>query len=392
MLFCTPASLCCRQPACSQRSLAPQLRVARPALSVGSRDPRQLNRNRESRQPLVPDEELQGAAGRVLRLVGRAGRGAAGYRHSRGRGDDEDYDASRFNHMKYKSFAELIQLVEQYGSSIDPRYLVPMFTRLKGVPGGSRQQKLSLLHLLLQLLWPHLQKVGPKGLSEVLLTCSRLGCFPAAFHSSVLGVLCCKIEEAETRTISKAIYAVATAPDSNTQHQCWPFIEQLLLPAFLRLSNNADAFDLSNIVWSVGAMRQRLPAASVQLLIAELLARSDRVRPRYVSKVIIGVAKQGQWIPPEQLAPLLLCVMEKLDEGKPRDIFNVIYAMAKTSQPVSAATLKQLVAGFISKLPAAVPQDMSTTLWAATTTGQPLHPQQLLQLLLPFADKLTDDV
>ena len=267
--------------------------------------------------------------------------------------------------------------------------LVAMFSRLKVVP-ASRQQKLSLLQQLLQLLEPQLQQCSPRGLSEVLLTCSKLGFSPAALYGNTLEICCSKIEQADTRALSNAIYAVATAADSTTQQQCWPFIKQHLLPSFLRLSNKANVFDVSNTVWSLGAMGQQLPTASIQLLIGRLLSILDSAAARDVSNTIIGVAKLGQRIPPEQIEPLLLCLVQRLDTASTQDIGNVLWGVAKMSGQVPPAVFGQLVDALVSNLSAAVPQAVSNTLWAAATMGQPLHPQQLQQLLLAFADKLPD--
>ena len=344
---------------------------------------------------MVAHEELQvPAAARVLRLVGRAGRGAAGGntggRHSRGRGDGEEYDASPFSGIRYKSFAELVQLAEQYGSSMYQGDLVAMFSRLKVVPGASKQQKLSLLQQLLQLLQPQLQQVSPRGLSEVLLACSKLGCSRATLYESAIQVCCSKVEEADARTLSNAIYAVATAADSTTQQHCWPFIEQHLLPAFLHLLDKANVYDICNTVWSLGAMGQQLPTASIQLLVGELLVKLDGATARSVANTIHGVAKLGQCIPPEQLEPLLLCVVQRLDTASTQNIGNLLWGVAKMSGQVPPAVFGQIVDALIADLSAAIPQAITNTLWAAATMGQPLHPQQLQQLLLAFVDKLPE--
>ena len=321
-----------------------------------------------------------------------SGRGGGVGGRGRGRMGCGDAGDSRFSNIRDKGFAELQQLVQQYGGSMKQGDLIATVSRLKFVPAASLEHKVILLKQLLQLLKPQLQQLQPRGLAEVLLTCSKLGYGDAGLFNTYVGVFVSKLQQADARRLANAVYAIATAPDSTTRQQCWPVVEQRLLPAFMKAvgEGQAEPQGISNVVWGVAKLGETLTEVQLKELVECLLTQLGAVEPQNIANTIWGVATMGQQLPDQQVQLLVAGLVNKVDAAKPQAIANIILAVATMGMQLPDQQIQLLVAGLVKKLVAAKPQAIANTLWGVATMGQQVHADQLQQLLKQLVHKLAN--
>ena len=284
--------------------------------------------------------------------------------------------------FREKSFVELQQLLQQYGSRMKWVQLTAMMSRLKSVQGGV-PEKVALLKQLLELLEPQLHHCQPRGLGEVMLTCSKLGYGGDQLYNRCLGFFVSKLRQADARTLANVVYAVATAQHDSTRQQCWPVLEEQLLPAFIKAVTQGEGQpqNIANVVWGVAAMGQQLPAQQVQLLVGGLVAKLEAANPQHVANVLWAVAAMGGVVPAEQLQQLLKGVFSTLVTANPQEIANLLWGVAKMQQQVPADQLQRLLTELAGKLARAKPQEISNAVWGVAKMGQQVPAKQLTQLV-----------
>ena len=294
---------------------------------------------------------------------------------------------SPFSNIRDKSFADLQQLLQQYGGSIKRGDLLAMFSRLKSVPEADAKQKVALLQHLLQLLEPQLQQCQPRGLGEVMLTCSKLGYGETQLYSSCLEVVVSKLQQADAQVLANIVYAIATAPTDMTRRQCWPVVKQQLLPAFTEAVADGQAAPqgISNVLWGVATMGQQLPAEQLQLLLIGFVRVVGEAAPQGIANVILAAAKMQQQVPAGQLQKLVEALADKLHSADPQAITNTMWGVARLRpQPFFPSPLLKPKAkqAILRLLPAMVPQGLANMAWACGMLGY-----QDEQLLLPLFNR-----
>ena len=268
--------------------------------------------------------------------------------------------------------------------------LIAIVSRLKSVP-AALEQKVILLKQLLQLLQPQMQQFQPRGLAEVMLTCSKLGYGDAGLYSTCLGAFVSKLQQADARTLSNTVYATATAPGSaRTRQQSWPVVERQLLPAFMKVvaDGQAKPQEMSNVVWGIANLGEKLSCLQLQEMTSRLLAVLGTAEPQAIANTIWGVATMGQQLPEQQVQLLVAGLVSKLVAASPQNIANTIWGVATMGQQLPDQQVQLLVAGLVSKLVAASPQNIANTIWGVATMGQQLPDQQVQLLVAGLVNKL----
>jgi hypothetical protein len=307
-----------------------------------------------------------------------AGRGAL-------RVEQEDADRggssdSAFSNIKDKSFPELHLLVQQSGATMKLRDLLASISRLKSVPGASARQKVALLKQSLQLVKPQLQQCQPRGLAEIMLTCSQLGYGPASLYDTCLDAFLSKLHQADARRLANVVYALAKAPDASSKQQWGVTVQQQLLPGFIEKVGTATPQNIANVIWGVATMGQQLPAEQLQQLLAEFEGKLGPATPQNIANVVWGVATMGQQLPAEQLQEFLAKFEGKLGPATPQNIANVVWGLATMGQQVSGQRAQQLVGALAAKLCSSSPQAVANTMWGvARLQPQPFFPRPLLE-------------
>jgi hypothetical protein len=190
-----------------------------------------------------------------------------------------------------------------------------------------------------------------------------------------------------TRHLSNVVYALCTAPEViRRQHQAT--LQQQLVPAFLAKCAEANAQDISNVLYGMADSGQQLPEEAVHQLLAASVGQLHETKPQSVANTLWAVAKLGQQVPPRQLQELLTALVGELHQATPQNMSNTLWAVATMEQQVPSGQLQQLLNAFVSQWHQARPQHMSNTLWAVATMGQQVPAGQLQQLLNAFAAKL----
>ena len=317
------------------------------------------------------DVATSGSRAKGVGWQGSYGGGAAAAAHS------------PLSDIKKKSFAELQQLVHRYRSSIKLGDLLAMFSRLKLVPGASSEQKVSLLQQLLQIIGPRLHQCQPRGLAEVMLTCSKLGYGGDQLYSRCLDLFVSKLRQADARRLANVVYAVATAQHNSSRQQCWPVVEDQLLPAFIEAVTQGEGQpqNIANVVWGVATMGQQLPEQQVQLLVGGFVSKLEVANPQGIANLLWAVASMGGVVPQEKLQHLLDDFTWKLATATPQAVGNVVWGVAKMQQQVPAKQLQQLLIELSAKVATATPQGISNAVWGVATLGQNMPAKQLKQLV-----------
>jgi hypothetical protein len=189
-----------------------------------------------------------------------------------------------------------------------------------------------------------------------------------------------KAATSSTRYLSNVVYALCTAPRViRQQHQA--ALQEQLVPAFMAKCAEANAQDISNVLYGMADSGQQLPEEAVRQLLAVFVGQLHMAKPQNMSNTLWAVAKLGQQVPAEQLQQLLDALVGQLHQTKPQEFSNTLWAVATMGQQVPAEQLQQLLAGFLYQWHQAKPQGVSNTLWAVAIMGQQVPAGQLHQLL-----------
>jgi hypothetical protein len=169
-----------------------------------------------------------------------------------------------------------------------------------------------------------------------------------------------------TRHLSNVVYALCKAPQViRQQHQA---ALQQLVPAFMEKCAEANAQDISNVLYGMADSGQQWPEEAVQQLLSVFVTQLHQVKPQNVSNSLWAVAKLGQQV--------LIALVNQLHQAKPQNLSNALWAVASMGQQVPAGQRQQLLDAFVGQLHQANPQDMSNTLLACGKLG--FLPQRLL--------------
>jgi hypothetical protein len=183
-----------------------------------------------------------------------------------------------------------------------------------------------------------------------------------------------------TRNLSNVVYYLCTAPQViRQQHQA--ALQQHLVPAFMAKSAEANAQDISNVLYGMADSEQQLPEEAVQQLLAVAVSQLHQATPQAVSYTLWAVATMGQQAPAGQLQQLLDALVGQLHQANPQDVANTLWAVATMGQQVPAGQVQQLLDALVAELLHANSQNVSNTLWALATIGQQVPAGQLQQLL-----------
>jgi hypothetical protein len=178
-----------------------------------------------------------------------------------------------------------------------------------------------------------------------------------------------------TRHLSNVVYALCKAPKSiMRQHQA--VLQQQLVPAFMEKCAEANAQDISNVLYGMADTGQQLPEEAVQQLLAVFARQLHQATPQAVSNTLWAVATMGQQVPAAQLQQLLNALVGQLHQVKPQDVSNTLWAVATMGQQVPSGQLQQLLEALVAELQQANPQNVSNTLLACAKMG--FLPQCLL--------------
>jgi hypothetical protein len=190
-----------------------------------------------------------------------------------------------------------------------------------------------------------------------------------------------------TRNLSNVVYALCQAPQViRQQHQ--EALQEQLVPAFMAKCAQANAQDISNVLYGMADSGQQLPEEAVQQLLAVFVSQLHQAKPQNMSNTLWAVAKLGQQVHAGQLQQLLDAVVGQLYQAKPQEVSNAVWAVATMGQQVPARQLQQLLTAIVGQLHQAKPQNMFNTLWAVASMGQQVPAGQLQQLLDALAGQL----
>jgi hypothetical protein len=129
-----------------------------------------------------------------------------------------------------------------------------------------------------------------------------------------------------TRHLSNVVYALCQAPQViRRQHQA---ALQQLVPAFMEKRADANAQDISNVLYGMADSGQQWPEEAVQQLLSVFVSQLHQVKPQNVSNSLWAVAKLGQQVPSAQLQQLLIALVNQLHQAKPQNLSNALWAVA----------------------------------------------------------------
>jgi hypothetical protein len=190
-----------------------------------------------------------------------------------------------------------------------------------------------------------------------------------------------------TRNLSNVVYELCKAPRViREQHQA--ALQQQLVPAFMAKCAEANAQDISNVLYGMADSGQQLPEEAVQQLLAIFVSQLHQAKPQELSNMLWAAAKLGQQVPSAQLHQLLGAFVGQLHQAKPQEVSNTLWAVATMQQQVPAGQLQQLLNALVNQLHQAKPQELANALWAVTTMAQAVPSRQLQQLLGAFVGQL----
>jgi flagellin-specific chaperone FliS len=199
---------------------------------------------------------------------------------------------------------------------------------------------------------------------------------PAALQQQLVPAFLEKCADANAQDISNVLYGMA---DSGQQLQ--EEAVQQLLAIFTSQLHQAKPQELSNTLWAVATMGQQVPAGQLQQLLAAFISQLHQANPQNVSNKLWAVATIGQQVHAGQLQQLFDALVDQLHQAKPQELSNMLWAVATMGQQVPAVHLQQLFDALVDQLQQAKPQGVSNTLWAVATMGQQVPAGQLQQLL-----------
>jgi hypothetical protein len=236
-----------------------------------------------------------------------------------------------------------------------------------------------LLQHLDQLLPTVQQKMGARGLSNIIWSCGYTNymapltvVLPDFMQPSTLS-------GANSHDAGNVLWALATLKQQVPQQQM-----QLLLGVIVSQSGTAVPQEISNSVWAVGKLGVEVPQQQLGALLAAFTAEGmlRQAKAQEIANVLLGMAYMSQQLPDAQLRLLLAELSAKSHMAYPQAISNSVWAVAKLGQQVQdSKQLQQLVSALVSKLSRANTQAVANTVWAVSEMGREL-PAQLLQPLL----------
>jgi hypothetical protein len=171
------------------------------------------------------------------------------------------------------------------------------------------------------------------------------------------------------RNLSNMVFALCKAPRSirNLEHQA--ALQQELVQAFVAKCAEANAQDISNVLYSMAASGQQMPEETVQQLLAAFASQLRQATPQNVSNALWAVAALGQQALSAQVQQLLNAFVGQSHQATPQSVSNALWAVATMGQQVPPIQLQQLLYVFGAKLKQAKPQDVQNTLWAVAQFG-----------------------
>lgn len=263
-----------------------------------------------------------------------------------------------------------------------------MFSRLKIVPWGRNKDKAELLQVLWQHLQPQLSKASPRHCAEAMLTASKLQAPLKDLFEQCLSAIVSKIDSAEPRILSNAIYAVGTAAGPITRDAgIRTAVEQQLLPVFANMEGLDYPQAVSNVVYAAAVLGVNSGSLDVQRLLQGLNSGFWVTgTTQELSNTLWGVAELGQSLQREQLQAVLDALVQKLHEAKPIHITNTLWAVCTMGQQLEGEQVQQLAAAMLQKpLYARV---IGSVLWSVGKLGHQLPQQQVTR----FMDLLVADL
>lgn len=87
--------------------------------------------------------------------------------------------------------------------------------------------------------------------------------------------------------------------------------------------------EISNTVWAAGVLGQKLPAAQLQALLSNLLAKLPEAKPQHISNCTWAVASMGQQVPHAQLQQLVAAVVDGRQGSNARAAAVALWSAAK---------------------------------------------------------------
>uniref|UniRef100_A0A383VQ77 RAP domain-containing protein n=1 Tax=Tetradesmus obliquus TaxID=3088 RepID=A0A383VQ77_TETOB len=218
---------------------------------------------------------------------------------------------------------------------------------------------------LAALIQQHFDSMDTIHLSAAITKLSRVGCRDPQLYAACVQRYLQFAPADSARNLSNIIYALCKAPaDTRQQHQA--ALQQQLVPAFMDKVLEANAQEISNVVYGLAVSKQRLLEKSVQQLLTAFVAELQQANPQDME----------QHVSMAQLQQLLGALVSMVQQAKPQNIFNTFWAVATMEQTVPAGHVQQLLDAFVSMLHQAKPQEVSNTLLACAK--QSFLPQQLL--------------
>jgi hypothetical protein len=154
---------------------------------------------------------------------------------------------------------------------------------------------------LLPLIQQHISRMTMVNLSAAIFKLYKLQSQePNAYDVCLQRFL--QLPRTPARNLSNVIYALCLAPAAIRQ-QHTAALQQQLVPAFVAKCAEANAQDISNVLYGMADSGQQLPQEAEQQLLAAFVSARVPVwaKPQEVSNTLWAAAKLGQQVPSEQL-------------------------------------------------------------------------------------------
>jgi hypothetical protein len=240
---------------------------------------------------------------------------------------------------------------------------------------------------LAALLHRHIDSMNSISLSAAIMKLSKLQVQQPQLYDACVKRYLQFAAADSTRNLSNVVYYLCTAPQVIRQ-QHHAALQQHMVPAFMANCAQANAQDISNVLYGMADSDQQLPEEAVQQLLAVFVRQLQQADPQGVANTLWAVATMGQQVPAGQLQQLLDALVAKLLHANPQNVSNTLWAVATMGQQMPAGQLQQLLNALVGQLRQAKPQGVSNTLWALATMGQQVPARQLQQLLDSLIDQL----
>ena len=234
------------------------------------------------------------------------------------------------------SFLQLQQRIKQYGPKLASRELVANINwSLQYLVETPLPERQALLEQTWQLLQPNLEQFAPqlkpKHWAQIMLTCSKLRYGKVDVYKECMGAFVAQLQQSYPRRISNAVYAVAASSETALWEECWPAIEEQLLPAFLEMLDSANTQDISNVMYAAAEMGKELAVEPMLLLLKSFAERLQEADPQSLSVVFWAAASAGvQPFLPEALltSDAVQEILRKVPIMQVRDVHTIVWACA----------------------------------------------------------------